>query len=942
MILKQLMAALGAAAATSVTVLGANPIPMDPSVRTGVLPNGLTYYIRQNNTPANQADFFIAQKVGSINEEENQRGLAHFLEHMCFNGTEHFPGNTLIEYLEGIGVKFGANLNAYTSTDETVYNISQVPTHRDSALDSCIMILSDWSGRLLLKDEDIDAERGVIRGEARQRSSAASRILTTIAPEIYEGSVYGNRMPIGLPEVIDNFKPQTLRDYYNKWYHPANQAVIVVGNIDPDKIEASIRRHFADITSGKKSVVATPVEVADNKRPIIAIATDDEQPSDMVQVYYKEPQLPAESAGTIEEVRRDYIKGLVSDMLVERFDILEQQPDCPWSNMGIGIKKFLLSGTRDALMLRATAYDDLKTRKTLDIINTELLRCALHGFTDTELQRARLTQRARLDAEYASSDRESNTDLARKYVGNYLRGTLIPSAEQYYKIMKGVEKTVTLDDVNAYISQMVTTDGSNRETAVYASPKDYPNLTNAILTADAANIDTSAITPYIDTFAGRSLMAELPEAGKITAEEEAPFNSKLLTLSNGIKVRLRHDTSNPDQVLIHAVSPGGFSMSYNPELKGVYKVMDDALSVSGYGGHSSTDLRRLLAGHNVKSAVKIGNMDEELIAYTTPEDLETALQLLWLKATSIQRDDNAFKSVINSERSKLENPNRSATFAMGDSIHAIVYNRHPLGEKLTVSDIDKIDYDDVIALHRERFGDMSDFTYIITGNFDNDSIRPLIERYIASLPGEGRKERAKDIGYGFYQGDDTYRYYYPMPSNPQSITYNFYNGECPFDLQHILQARTLGSILKTRLLAEVREKRGLTYGITSHCSVTTGFNGPDTPSRFILPIYIKVEPGHEEEVSGVVKSTIEDLIQNGPTAEEVSKVKAFLAKEIAGNRDENGYWETVLKVYDQYGKDMDTDYETILDNLNPDTVREFAATYLRNASHVQMTMLPKE
>ena len=917
------------------------PIPLDPAVRTGQLPNGLTYYIRHNNSPEGQADFFIAQRVGSINEEENQRGLAHFLEHMCFNGTEHFPQNTLIEYLESLGVKFGKNLNAYTSTDETVYNICQVPTSRESALDSCVMILSDWSGRLLLEKDDIDAERGVIKGEMRQRSSPGSRILTAVAPTIYQDGIYGNRMPIGLTEIIDNFDPEDLRAYYRKWYHPANQAVIVVGDVDVDKIEESIRRNFSDIAAGPESVTATKVEVADNPLPIVATGTDPEQANNMIQLYVKEPLLPDSLAGTIEEVRRDYIRALVCDMLVERFDALEETPDCPWTGLGIGLQKFLLSGTRNALMLRATAFDAENTRRAISTLDTELLRAALHGFTDTELQRAKLSERSKMNTDYANAAAETNTDMARKYVKHFIRGGVVPSAEQYYKMMKGVERTTSLEDVNRYFADMVKPDGRNRITTIYAAAKDAEALQSDVIKRDAESIDIAAITPFVDTFANTPLLADIPLRGSIVSEKDAPFGSRELTLSNGIKVYLRHNDAKPDEVLVHAVSPGGFSMNYDPAKKALYKMTDDALAASGFGGHSSTGLRKLLAGHSVKSAVKIGNTNEELIAVTTPSDLETALQLLYIKATSPNRDDNAFGALMASTRSKLENPNRTATFAMGDSIHAIVYNRHPLGEKLYPSELDKVDYDSILAIHADRFGDMSDFTYIITGNFNNDEVKALVEKYIASLPGNGRQEKPQDIGYGFFKGEGAFSYTYPMESTPQSITYSFFNGECPYDLEHILMAQTFGSIVKSRLMAEVREKRGLTYGINSHCSVTTGFNSPDTPSRFIMPVYIKVEPGHEEEVFGVVRSTISDLSTDGPTPEEVGKVKAFLAKEIADNRTDNGYWETVIKVYDQFGQDMDSDYEAILDRMTPETIRDFGKTYLTGADHVEISMKPE-
>lgn len=936
----KLFASLLAIAAT-VAASAANPIPVDPAVRTGTLPNGLTYYIRHNATPAGQADFFIAQRVGSVNELEGQEGLAHFLEHMCFNGTEHFPGNSLISYLESLGVKFGRNLNAYTSTDETVYNICEVPTARQSALDSCVMILGDWSGRLLLTDKDIDAERGVIRGEMRQRSTPGSRILTRLAPEIYQGGIYGRRMPIGLAEVIDGFDPDTLRAYYHKWYHPKNQAVVVVGDIDPDSVEASIRRHFAGLGAGPKSVVSGPVAVADNAEPIAVSGSDPEQADNMLQLYFKEPELPDADRGTIAEVRDEYVSGLIVQMLVERLDGIENAPGCPWSNLGIGDQRFLLSGTRDALMLRATAPNADDARRALTIFNTELLRAARHGFTETELQRAKLTERSRRDSELANAPAETNTELARRYVRHFTRGGFATSTEQMYKMMKGVEHTTGLAEVNAHMAALVRPDGRNRVTSVYATEADKDILTPATLLADAAAIDVEALEPFVDTFAGRSLMETLPQPGRITAEADGPFGTRVLTLSNGIKVYLRPNDAKPDEVLVRAVSPGGFSMNYDPAKKGLYKTCNDILAVSGFGGHSSSDLRKLLAGHSVKSAVNIGNTTEEIIGITTPADLETALQLLYLKATSINRDDNAYGALMATTRSRLEKKVQTATIAMGDSIHSIVYNRHPLGEKLRAADLDVVDYDSIIALHRERFADMSDFTYIISGNFNPDSVKGLVETYIASLPGAGRTERARDFGYGFYRGEGKATYTHPMGDNPTSITYSFFNNECPYDLEHIHAAQTFGSILKSRLMTEIRENRGLTYGITSHCSVTAGFNGPDTPSRVIMPVYIKVAPGHEEEVFGIVRATVAELTEHGPTAEELAKVKAYLQKNIADNRRSNGYWETVVKVFDQYGPDMDSGYEGIVEAMTPETIRDFGRRYLTGADHVELSMLPE-
>lgn len=475
-------------------------------------------------------------------------------------------------------------------------------------------------------------------------------------------------------------------------------------------------------------------------------------------------------------------------------------------------------------------------------------------------------------------------------------------------------------------------------------PRGRPGLTDKALASAVGAIDRSGIEPYTDTFANRPLIENPPVPGKIVSTAEGPFSSQLLTLSNGIKVYLRPSTTKPDQVIVHGFSPGGFSMSYSPERKPVYTFMENALQVCGFVGHSAVDLRKLLAGHNVKSTVKIGNMDEEIAVETTSADLDAAMQVLYLKASGMTRDDTALGALLAAERARLAKPDRSATFAMGDSIHSVVFRHHPLGEKLTLADLDKVDFDSLVSLYNERFGDMSDFTFVITGNFDTDSVRPLVERYIASLPANGRRETPRDIGYGYAGGDSRHDYTHPMPQSPQSIAYSFYNAECDYNLPNVLTAHALSSVFKTRLLNELREKRALSYGITTHCGISNGFNGPGTPARVIMPVYVKVKPGHEQEVFDVVRATIADLAKNGPTAEELAKVTAFMRKDILESRDDNGYWDTVLKVNALYGRDMDSGYSGIVDAMTHAAVAAFAARYLTlpAASRTEMTMTPEK
>ena len=920
-----------------------NPLPVDGDVRIGTLPNGLTYYIRHNARPAGCADFFLAQRVGSFNEEENQRGLAHFLEHMCFNGTRHFPGNSLISYLESIGVKFGANLNAYTSTDETVYNICDVPTTRSSSLDSCLLILRDWSHDLTLADADIDAERGVIKGEWRQRNGAANnRMLERAAPVVYGDAIYGHRMPIGLMEVVENFPYQALRDYYHRWYHPQNQCVIVVGDIDPDAIEKEIRRLWADVDRPAFDVTPPAVAVAPNKEIIATVQSDPEQVRPMVQIYLKHDDTPATDLNTIAELRRDLAADLVTTMLMERLDDIESQPGSPAANIGIGEMPFLLTRSQRALMLRTMA-SPTREAEAVSLLATELQRAALHGFSDVELQRAKLDVRSKLDGDFAQRNATTNTQFARRYVRHYLDGGLsaLPSAEQYYKMMKGVLGQVDLQMVNDYVRSVVTPDGSNVVLIAYLPAHDEMPLTDASLADAYRNVKRNGLAPYQPHDNSAPLMASLPAEGKIVKEEtDSDFGSTVWTLSNGIRVHLLPTTFTPDQVLIAGYSPGGFSQGFRPDRAADYRLANDILAASSYGGHTSTELRRILTGKKVRVDVSIDNMEERLAATSSRADLPTAFQLLYLKATAPGRDDRAVDALLENKRMSLSSQNTNPTFVMADSIHYHVYNRHPLGEKLRPADVDSVSYDRILALHRDRFGDMTDFDFYIIGDFNLDSIRPEVTRYLASLPAAGRREKPADIGYGYTKGRTHMRFTTPMET-PQTIAYTFFNTPCDYNLENVIQGHIVGSLLQSKLLADLREARGWTYGIKAHGGLSAGMNGNDRPN-YIMPVYIRVAPENADSTFAIVASTAESLADPANISQaELDKIRQYMLKSYTQNAESNSYWLTVMHMYDKFGQDMHNRYTEILNAQTPETIASFARQYLLPANRIQLEMSPR-
>ncbi len=919
------------------------PIPMDSAIHTGTLPNGLTYYIRHNDWPANRADFFIAQRVGSINEEEHQRGLAHFLEHMCFNGTKHFPGNTLIEYLESIGVKFGTNLNAYTSTDETVYNICQVPTERVSALDSCLMILRDWSHDLLLEDKEIDRERGVIKGEWRQRNGqAGTRLLEKAAPHIYPGSLYGHRMPIGLMSVVENFHPDALRAYYTKWYHPRNQCIIIVGDIDPAHTEQQIKSLWADVNVPDNAAIPQQETIPDNEKIIATIQTDPEQSSSMVFLYIKHPDTPDNDLGTVAELRRDITSSMVCSMLADRYDLTEQNPDAPFTNLGIGDMKFLLASSQPALTVRATAKTGYES-KAIKTIAEELKRAATQGFIATELERAKASERADMDTEFVNRHRRANTILAREYVRHYLDGgkKAIPSAEAKYKMMKGIINQVTLDSVNTYLRKIVHTDNSNVVLMAYMPEKAEEITGNDI--ADAyASVNGSTLPPYSDPDVKTRILDKEPVAGTITRRDSLQqFDTKVLTLSNGIKVYLKHTGFNPGRVFVQAFSPGGISAGYIPELAPEYKLVNNALAVSAFGTLSATDIKRALAGKKITTSISITNTEEILSASTDRTHMATALQLLYLKATDARRDDEAYAALIENQRTKLDSHQSNPTFAMGDSIHLYVYNRHPLGAKLTRTDLDSANYSRIIDLWRERFRDMSDFTFTIVGDFDTDTIESLVCRYIASLPANGRMEQPQDIDYHYAEGTQNHIFSMPM-AIPQTISYTFYNSPCEYNARNVALAHATGSIFQSKLREDLRETRGWTYGVKTHCGISAGMNGSD-PARAIMPVYIRVEPQNADSCFAIVDATARALASPGfVSAAELDKVKQYLEKSWNDNLTDNTYWGTVLKMYHKFGQDLHNGFNDTVRTLTTDDIAAFAGQTILPASRLHLEMTPAQ
>ena len=915
-----------------------NPIPTDRNVITDTLPNGLRYYIRNNKSPHGQADFFIAQRVGSLNEEENQRGLAHFLEHMCFNGTRHFSGKNLINYLERNGVRFGANLNAYTSTDETVYNISNVPVNRGTLVDSCLLILKDWSCGLELAPAEIDAERGVIANEWRQRmGTPSSRLMEKSMGEVFGATRYGHRMPIGRLEVIQNFSHQALRDFYDKWYRPQNQAVIVVGDINPQEVEGKIRRMFADVPRGAESC-KTPVYPSNLGDGIkVSVNTDREQTVPMLQIYFRHRGLDEAGKRTIDALRESYMTSVIAGMLAERFDEIENTPGAPFRNLGVGDVQMLMSKDR-AFALRAFPRSG-RTADCAQLLMEEMKRAATHGFLPSELERARVDYASGLESRFAKRDRLDNTELAKRYASHFTKGGSLPSEEAYYKMMQGVMQSVKLEDINARMRAIMDSYPAATAVIAYLPESDASESGDVIAARMEQGVQTD-VAPYTDRFESRPLLAETPRRGRIVSERDlGKFGAREWTLSNGVKVVLRHNSAHPDQIRIKGEGPGGVSALYDLRDAHHYRMLNDVIPLLGYGGETAASLRKQLVGKKSSVKVSINNMDEAIEGATTPQDLETAFQLIYLKATAPSADSVAFAAWRDERLMQQSARAVSATAEMGDSIHSNVYGRHPLGLKLSAEDLRTADLARILDIYRQRFADMSDFTFYISGNYDEEQLRGLVETYLASLPGGGRKEKAQDVGYRY--AGNMRKVFERKMETPSAIVYSLYTGPCEYNLANYIRGDALGQILKSRMRDEIREKRGLTYGVKAHIGINAGMNGQD-PSQFIMPVYIKATPGHEDEVSQVVDSIVKGATRKGSiTAEEVERVKSYLLKDVKERDEDNGYWVSVMRGYGRYGVDMHSGYQREVEALSPESLRKFGARLFNKANRVELIMKPE-
>lgn len=910
------------------------PLPVDKNVRIGQLDNGLTYYIRHNKLPENRAEFYIAQKVGSILEEPQQRGLAHFLEHMAFNGTKNFPGDDkglgVIPWCETVGIKFGTNLNAYTSIDETVYNISNAPIDRTGVLDSCLLILHDWSNYILLKDDEIDKERGVIREEWRSRNSGMLRVYTDLLPTIYQGDKYADCMPIGSIDVINNFPYKDIRDYYHKWYRPDLQGIVIVGDIDVDTVEAKLKAVFADVQKPVNPAERTYYPVTDNKEPIVAIGTDKEVDDPSIEIYFKQDATPDSEKNNVGYLASQYMTSMISSMLNARLSELVQSANPPFTRASSYYSDFFVAKTKEAFALSASSKaDGIET--ALKTLLQETERARRFGFTESEYARARANYLQSLESAYNEREKTKHGSYVREYVQNFLNGEPIPGIEAEYAMMNQLAPNIPLQAMNMIMQQLVP--DSNQVVIIAGPAKEslkYPTKEEVInLLKGMKDLDLQA---YVDKVSDEPLMKEAPKGGKIISEKEGDiYGSTKLVLSNGVTVYVKKTDFKADEIRMKGTSLGGKSIFPDKDALN-FAVMDNVIAVGGLGNFSQVDLTKVLVGKKVSVNAGLGATTENVFGTCSPKDFETMMQLTYLTFTAPRKDAEAFESFKNRMKAQLESAQANPLSSINDSLQKAMYNNHPRVVMMKPEMVDQIDYDRILEMYNDRFKDASDFTFYFVGNIDLETAKPLIAEYLGALPAINRKETFKDTKMSIRKG--VYKNEYAKEQQTPTATIVFlYSGKAPYTLKNDILLSFATQVLDMVYTEEVREKEGGTYGVNCF-----GDLQKYPKEQLLLQIVFQTDPAKKDKLAGIVVDELKKLAAEGPSDVHLQKVKEYMLKKYADNQKENGYWMNNLNDYFYYGMDMTEGYTDIVNSITAKDIQKFVSDLLKQGNEIEVTM----
>jgi zinc protease len=904
------------------------PLGRDPAILHGSLDNGIRYYILRNTRPENRAELRLVVDAGSVLEDDDQLGLAHFVEHMAFNGTRNFPKNELVRFLESIGMRFGADLNAYTSFDETVYMLT-VPTDTGRYLERGVEILADWAHGQTFDTAEIERERGVVVEEWRLGRGAGRRISDQQLPVIFHGSRYAQRLPIGERGTLESFAPAVLERYYRDWYRPDLMSVVAVGDFEPRAVESLIRSAFSSIPARPDGRSRALYDVPAHDSTLITVVTDPEATASSVALYVKRP---AREDTTVGSMRRSLVERMMTSMLNERFQKLGLSPDAPFAGAGAGQGSFVRSS--EVSLLSATAKPG-KMTESLEALLTEAERARRHGFNESELERAKADILRGYERAYQERDKIPSGSHASELVDHALGESAVPGIAVEYALARHFIPRVTLSEVNAVARDWL----SARSRVIAASAPRSDSV--QVATADELRqvfqrVERAEIAAFVDSVADAPLIAELPTPGRITASRSAEeIGVEIWTLSNGATVIVKPTDFQDDQILFSAYSPGGNSLAPDSAYRKV-AFADYLVSTGGVGAHSMLDLRKKLTGKAVSVSPSIGTYEERIGGSGSPKDVETMFQLIHLYFTAPRVDSVVFSALKQNITATLVNRGKNPNSVFSDTISMTMARYHPRSAPLTPARLDSVDLRQSLELYRERFADASDFTFIFVGTFTPDSLRPLVERYIASLPALGRTEEGRDLGIRPPEGIVEKTVRRGLEQKAQTVL--TFTGPATYSPEERAAMSALDAVLDIELRDRLREALGGTYGVSVSGSISR------VPwERYELSISFGSDPGRVEELTRAVFDQIDSVRTRGVSDDVLSRVREIARRNHETRLRENGFWLGQLGARERDGEPL----ESILTQaerlaaVTSDTIRDAARRYLQTNRYARFVLLPE-
>ena len=912
-------------------------IPQDPAVRTGQLENGMKYYLRHNDKQKGLADFYIIHNVGAIQEEDNQQGLAHFLEHMAFNGTKNLPGKMLIEYLEKVGVKFGANLNAGTSWDYTQYLMKDVPVTRQGVIDTAMLVLHDWSHFITLDHSEIDKERGVIQEELRTRDGASWRSTINLLKNLFKGTKYEHRNLIGHLDGLQSFTYDDIKSFYDKWYRPDYQAVVVVGDVDIDKLEAQVKSLMADIAAPAPDAPSKEViSVPDNKEPIVSIFEDPEMLESEIALYIKRPALPLEYNNTVIAEQFSLINALGGTMANTRLAEIAMKPNAPFTQAHLSNGSVGICPGVDCLTLGVTTKDNgLNTGFTAAL--TELERIRRHGFTEGELERAKAQVLRREEQAYNNRNDRMNGQYVNRYLAAFRKNAAFPDAELEWKMDSAIIAELPLEAINKTFARYIT--DHNNVVIANAPKKDgVTNPTVEDINAALAAVKSAQIDPYKDNTVKVPLIedSKVLKGSKVKKESaNQALGTTEWTLKNGIKVVVKPTTFKADEVQIQMVAQAGISALSNEDYN-TGKYMNLVTSQMGLSKFSGTELRKQLSGKSAATAVSPDDYVTRVIGNGSPKDMETILQLLYLRFTEPRFNVDDFNTILGQYISYVENLKSNPDFKASAEQLKSLYNDNPRRQQLSTEVLNSIKFERLEPIYRQLLANAADFTVYIVGNVDLQTIKPLVEKYIGSLPTSKKLTKRVDDGVRFAKNEVINDFTYTM-QQPKVSVCRIYTGDIEYNLENALTMNFLKDILRSRYTTSIREEKGGTYGVGVGGSLEAHYL-----PQYQLVIQFDTNEKMADELSEIVVAEIKELAKNGPKSEDLEKVREYLVKEWNNRLIQNGAWMNYIRNYYTYGKDMDylANYERIVKEMTGEKIAAMAAKILADNNMTYVVMRP--